>query len=87
LLRAADLAESDFAAAVARLHAGAPPSESLDDRFVAAFVIAGSAEDCLAQARRYRAAGATELALTFVGPQPDADMEYLARYQTPANQL
>jgi 5,10-methylenetetrahydromethanopterin reductase len=87
LLRAGDLAESDFAAAVARLHAGAPPSEALDDRFVAAFAIAGSAEDCLLQARRYRAAGATELALTFVGPQPDADMEYLGRYQTPANQL
>jgi 5,10-methylenetetrahydromethanopterin reductase len=87
LLRAGDLSESDFAAAVARLHAGAPPSEALDDRFVAAFAIAGSAEDCLAQARRYRAAGATELALTFVGPQPDADMDYLARYHTPANQL
>jgi 5,10-methylenetetrahydromethanopterin reductase len=79
LRRAGDLSESDFAAAVARLHAGAPPSEALDDRFVAAFAIAGSAEDCLLQARRYRAAGATELALTFVGPQPDADMDYLAR--------
>ena len=87
LLRAGDLSESDFAAAVARLHAGTPASDALDDRFVAAFAIAGSAEDCLAQARRYRAAGATELALSFVGPQPHADMEYLARYQTPANQL
>jgi 5,10-methylenetetrahydromethanopterin reductase len=84
LLRAGDLAESDFAAAVARLHAGAPPSDALDDRFVAAFAIAGTAEDCLVQARRYRAAGATELALTFVGPQPDADMDYLARAATAA---
>lgn len=79
LLRAADLSESDFAAAVERLHAGAPPMDALDDRFIAAFALAGSAEDCLAQARRYRAAGASELALTFVGSQPDADMEYLAR--------
>jgi 5,10-methylenetetrahydromethanopterin reductase len=79
LLRAADLAEADFLAAVARLQAGEPPAQALDDRFVAAFAIAGSAEDCLAQARRYRAAGASELALTFVGSQPEADMEYLAR--------
>jgi 5,10-methylenetetrahydromethanopterin reductase len=92
LLRAGDLSESDFAAAVARLHTGAPPIDALDDRFVAAFAIAGSAEDCLEQARRYRAAGASELALTFVGSQPEADMAYLARAvalprHTPANQL
>ena len=79
LLQAADLSESDFTAAVARLRAGASPADALDDRFLAAFTIAGSAEDCLAQARRYRAAGASELALTFVGSQPEADMEYLAR--------
>jgi 5,10-methylenetetrahydromethanopterin reductase len=79
LLRAGGLIESDFAAAVARLRAGEPPSQALDGRFVAAFAIAGSAEDCLTQARRYREAGASELALTFVGAQPDADMEYLAR--------
>src|SRR5262249_46429579 len=79
LLRAADLSESDFVAAVARLQAGEPPAPTLDDRFVAAFAIAGSAEDCLVQARRYRAADASELALTFVGSQPEADMEYLAR--------
>lgn len=78
LLQAADLSESDFTAALARLRAGAPPADALDDRFLAAFTIAGSAEDCLAQARRYRAAGASELALTFVGSQPGADMQYLA---------
>jgi 5,10-methylenetetrahydromethanopterin reductase len=78
LLRAADLSESDFAAAVARLRAGEQPTDALDDRFVDAFAIAGSAQDCLAWARRYRAAGATELALTFVGSQPEADMAYLA---------
>jgi 5,10-methylenetetrahydromethanopterin reductase len=79
LLRAAHLAETDFLATVARLQAGEPPAQALDERFVAAFAIAGSAEDCLAQARRYRAAGASELALTFVGSQPEADMEYLVR--------
>ena len=79
LLRAGDLSEQDFAVAVGRLRAGEPAADALDDRFVAAFAIAGTAEDCLAQARRYREAGASELALSFVGPRPDEDMEYLAR--------
>jgi 5,10-methylenetetrahydromethanopterin reductase len=78
LLRAGDLSESDLAVAVGRLRAGEQPIDVLDDRFVDAFAIAGSAPDCLEQARRYRAAGATELALTFVGSQPEADMDYLA---------
>jgi 5,10-methylenetetrahydromethanopterin reductase len=79
LLRAAELAELDFFAAVARLTSGEAATRALDERFIAAFAVAGSAEDCLAQARRYRAAGATELALTFVGSQPQIDMDYLAR--------
>jgi 5,10-methylenetetrahydromethanopterin reductase len=79
LLRAGELAESDFAAAVERLRAGERPADALDDRFVDTFAIAGTADDCLAHARRYRAAGATELVLTFVGSQPEQDMEYLAR--------
>ena len=78
LLRAGDLSESDFAVALERMRAGANPAEAFDDRFVAAFAIAGTAADCLAQARRYREAGASELALTFVGPQPETDMAYLA---------
>ena len=78
LLRAGDLSEQDFADAAGRLRAGEPAADALDDRFVAAFAVAGTAEDCLAQARRYREAGASELALSFVGPQPDDDMEYLA---------
>jgi 5,10-methylenetetrahydromethanopterin reductase len=78
LLRAGGLSEADFAAAVARLRGGELPAQALDDRFVGAFAIAGSAPDCVEQARRYRSAGATELALTFVGSQPEADMDYLA---------
>jgi alkanesulfonate monooxygenase SsuD/methylene tetrahydromethanopterin reductase-like flavin-dependent oxidoreductase (luciferase family) len=79
LLRAGDLSESDFAAAVDRLRAGEAPSAVLDARFVETFAIAGTAEDALVQARRYREAGASELVLTFVGAQPEADMAYLAR--------
>ena len=79
LLRVGDLSEQDLAVAVGRLRAGEPAADVLDDRFVAAFAIAGTADDCLAQARRYREAGASELALTFVGEQPEQDMEYLAQ--------
>jgi 5,10-methylenetetrahydromethanopterin reductase len=78
LLRAGELSEADFAAAVERLRAGEKPADALDDRFVDTFAIAGTADDCLAQARRYRAAGASELVLTFVGEQAEQDMEYLA---------
>jgi 5,10-methylenetetrahydromethanopterin reductase len=78
LLRAGELSQDDFAAAVDRLRVGELPTDVLDERFVDAFAIAGTAEDCLAQARRYRAAGATEVVLTFVGPQPEQDMGYLA---------
>jgi 5,10-methylenetetrahydromethanopterin reductase len=77
LLRTEGLSEADFASAVSRLQAGERPADALDERFVAAFAIAGTAEDCLAQAQRYREAGASELALTFVGQQPDEDMKYL----------
>ena len=79
LLRAGDLSEADFAAAVDRLRAGEAPVDALDARFVEAFAIAGTAEDALAQARRYRAAGTSELVLTFVGNQPEADMADLAQ--------
>jgi 5,10-methylenetetrahydromethanopterin reductase len=77
LLRAGDLAEADFENAVARLRAGERPHEALDDRFIAAFTIAGTADDCLAQAALYAKAGVTELVLTFVGDQPERDMAYL----------
>jgi 5,10-methylenetetrahydromethanopterin reductase len=78
LLKAAGLSEADFAAAVRRLHAGERAAQALDDRFVQAFAIAGTAEDALAQACRYGEAGASELVLTFAGRRPEADMQYLA---------
>jgi 5,10-methylenetetrahydromethanopterin reductase len=78
MLRAKALSESDFAGAVARLRAGEGPTDALDDRFVEAFAIAGTAEEALAQARRYGEAGATELVLTFAGRRPEPDMQYLA---------
>ena len=56
LLQAEGLSEEDFASAIERLRAG--DTGALDDRFVTTFAIAGTAEDCLAQARRYGQAGA-----------------------------
>jgi 5,10-methylenetetrahydromethanopterin reductase len=51
----------------------------LDERFVMAFTIAGTADDCRALAANYAAAGTTELALTFFGPSFAADMAYLGK--------
>jgi len=69
--------EPDFLAAIARLDGGTPAVEALDDRFVDAYGIAGTAEDCLAAAERFGALGVTDLTLTFVGTQPADDMAYL----------
>ena len=79
MLRAADLTESDFVKAAARLRAGEKGADVLDHRFISAFAIAGTAADCLAKARAYFDAGASELALSFAGPQPEADMRYLGQ--------
>jgi 5,10-methylenetetrahydromethanopterin reductase len=77
MLRGAGLCESDFAAAVARLRAGEKGVDALDERFVLAFAIAGTAADCLAQAQAYFDAGASELVLSFAGAQPEDDIRYL----------
>ncbi len=79
LLRDSRIAEPDFVAAIARLNAGAPARDVLDDRFLDAFGLAGTAADCLVQASTYAKAGVTELVLTFVGPRPEDGMEYLGR--------
>lgn len=69
----------EFAASLERLRHGEVAACVLDERFVAAFAIAGTAEECLAQAACYRHAGVDELALTFAGPQPAESMAYLAQ--------
>jgi 5,10-methylenetetrahydromethanopterin reductase len=68
LITGTDIEEAEFASAAARLQAGEDAADVLDKRYVAAFSLAGTAEDCLAAARRYRLAGVTDLALTFGGP-------------------
>jgi 5,10-methylenetetrahydromethanopterin reductase len=62
------IADAEFAKAVA-----APPT-ALDERFIKAFALAGTADECRAGVAAYAEAGVTDLVLTFVGPDPIADM-------------
>ncbi len=61
----------DFAAAAA--------SEDPDERFFEAFTVTGDATDCRRRADACREAGVTDLAVTFVGPDPIHDMAFLHR--------
>ena len=69
---------AEFVVALDRLRRGDPPQRVLDDRFIDAFAIAGTAEECLSRAALYRRAGVGELVLTFGGSQPTGDIAYLA---------
>jgi 5,10-methylenetetrahydromethanopterin reductase len=69
--------KAEFAAALDRLRRGDPPQRALDDRFIEAFAIAGTAEECLDRARLFRQAGVGELVLTFAGSQPAQDIAHL----------
>jgi 5,10-methylenetetrahydromethanopterin reductase len=78
IIECSGIAKPEVVTALARLRRGEPADRALDDRFIAAFAIAGTPEECLAQAARYRRAGVNELVLTFGGPQPEADMAQFA---------
>jgi 5,10-methylenetetrahydromethanopterin reductase len=78
IVRHSGVPKADFIAALNRLCRGEPAERVLDERFVDAFAIAGTAEDCLRQAAQYRRVGVDELALSFAGSQPVVDMAYLA---------
>ena len=66
--------QADFAAAAAL------PETGIDRRFIDAFSIAGTPEECRTRIEAYAEAGVTDLVLTFVGTDPVADMERLARF-------
>jgi 5,10-methylenetetrahydromethanopterin reductase len=74
LLAGTDIAEAEFAAASARLSAGEDAADVLDERFSAAFALAGTPCECLATAEKYAAAGVSELALTFSGANAIEDI-------------
>ena len=50
------IAKPEVVAVLNRLRRGEPAESVLDDRFVAAFAVAGTTEDCLVQAAAYRSA-------------------------------
>jgi 5,10-methylenetetrahydromethanopterin reductase len=71
------IAEAEFARCVEQLGSGEAAASVLDDRFVDAFAIAGTAEDCLDRAASYRRAGVDELALGLLGREPERAIERL----------
>lgn len=60
---------AEFSAALARLRSGEDATAALDERFVAAFAVAGTPAECRQQAARYREAGVDELALSFASTE------------------
>ncbi len=77
MLQGSGIDAPEIETAVERLTAGVPAAEALDDRFVAAFAIAGTAEDCLARAVVYGDTGVGELVLTFAGAGAGEEIAYL----------
>src|SRR5215831_9768104 len=67
----------DFARAMSRLTRGEAPGDAIDDRLLAEYAIAGTLEECLAQAELYAAAGVTELAVAPIGERPADDIARL----------
>ena len=78
LVAGTGIAAAEFAAAAMRLVAGEDPVDVLDERYVDAFGIAGTAAECAAAVRRHAAAGVTELALTLDAPTFRDDIPTLA---------
>ena len=63
-----------YTATLDRLRAGEAPEAALDDVFVDRYGVAGTVADCLRRIAALGADGATEIALTFVGEEPERDM-------------
>jgi 5,10-methylenetetrahydromethanopterin reductase len=78
-MRHGDIPDTELQAAMNRIGSGEAPERALSDRIVDAFAIAGTAEECRERIDIYGRAGVTELVLTFVGPDPAADIAYLGR--------
>ena len=78
LLLGSGLDDDAIDVAARRVAAGEDPGIVLDDRFVAAYTIAGTPADCVAQLKAQRADGITDVALTFAGSSPLEEMRLLA---------
>jgi len=62
---------------MSRLTLGETPEDAINDRLLAEYAIAGTPEECLAQAALYAAAGVTELAIAPIGEHPTDDIARL----------
>lgn len=69
LLVGTNISEDDFSNSARRIRAGEDPSRVLDDRYVLAFSLSGTPDECLTLARKYKTMGIDECALTFTGPR------------------
>jgi 5,10-methylenetetrahydromethanopterin reductase len=69
----------DLERAMSRLTRGEAAEGAIDDRLLAEYAIAGTPEECLAQAERYAEAGVTELAIAPIGEHPCDDIARLGR--------
>jgi 5,10-methylenetetrahydromethanopterin reductase len=78
IVRHSGISKVEVISALTRLRRGEPAVSVLDDRFIEAFAITGTAEDCLAQLAQFRSAGVDEVALSFAGDSPVSDMAYFA---------
>lgn len=79
LLAGTEISEAEFATASARLSAGEDAAQVLDERYTAAFTLAGTPDECLAAAEKYAAAGVSELAVTFSGTNAVTDIQMIGR--------
>ena len=68
-----------FSSSMRRLAEGEPAVGVLDDGFVDAYTVAGTVEECLDQCRTLGRTGVTEVALSFLGEDPAADMRLFSR--------
>jgi len=69
----------EFARAMSRLSRGEAPEDAIDDRLLAEYAIAGTPNECLAQAEVYAEAGVTELAIAPIGDRPCDDISRLGK--------
>jgi 5,10-methylenetetrahydromethanopterin reductase len=74
LLAGTYISEAEFSDCARRILAGEKAAAVLDDRFVTAFSLSGTPDQCLARAHEYKAMGIDELALTFSGPRAAEEM-------------
>ncbi len=73
---------TEFDIAMARLRVGEHPTDVLDERYVAAYSVAGTPEQCLNRLRVMRESGVTEAALIPIGPDGAHQLGLLAAAAT-----